>query len=212
MDNLEKYLDRVIDRKPEHSKGPPPYSIARSPGAQVQPETEEAGLSSTIGRVLRRWYVILLTVLVMCGIGIPAIWFLIEPMYNVTAAIRVAPILTNILSGETESFGGVQTYQSFINTQANIIVSNTVLQRVTDDLVGRNLSFFEGKVGGVIAKVKYWLRSLRREPDPLTILRESIFDNVINVTPGRQSELIQLSMDSTKPGEAEQSINPFIRH
>ncbi len=212
MDNLEKYLDRVIDQKPDHSKGPPLYSVARSPSAQVQPETEGAGLSNTVGRILRRWYVILLTVLVTCGIGIPAIWFLIEPMYNVTAAIRVAPILTNILSGETENFGGVQTYQSFMNTQANIIVSNTVLQRVTDDLAGRNLSFFEGEIGGVIAKIRHWLRSLRREPDPLMILREAIFDNVINVTAGRQSELIQLNMDSTKPGEAEQIINAFIRH
>jgi len=212
MDNLEKYLNRVIDQKPDRSEGPPSYTVAKSPSAQVQPETEAAGLSNTLRRILSRWYVILLTALVMCGIGIPAIWFLIEPMYNVTAAIRVAPILTNILSGETENFGGVQTYRSFMNTQANIIVSNTVLQRVTDDLAGRNLSFFEGETGGVIAKVRYWLRSLRREPDPVIILREAIFDGIINVTSSRQSELIEISMDSTKPGEAEQIVNAFIRH
>jgi succinoglycan biosynthesis transport protein ExoP len=212
MDNLEKYLDRVIERKSDHPEGPPSYSITRSPSVQVQPETEGAGLSNTVGRIFRRWYVILLTVLVMCGVGIPAMWFLIEPMYNVTAAIRVAPILTNILSGETENFGGIQTYRSFMNTQANIIVSNTVLQRVADDLSGRNLAFFEGETGGVITKVRHWLRSLRREPDSLIILREAVFDGVINVIPSRQSELIELTMESTKPEEAEQIINAFIRN
>ena len=72
--------------------------------------------------------------------GIPAIWFLVEPLYTVTGAIRVAPIIENIVTGENES-GGISNYQSYMNTQADIIMSRPVVEGVADDLVDKNGRF-----------------------------------------------------------------------
>ena len=49
----------------------------------------------------------------MCGIGIPSIWFMIEPLYTVTGAIKVEPILENILTGEADR-GEISNYQNFM--------------------------------------------------------------------------------------------------
>ena len=121
MNALEKYLDHVIERKPVNLNIPAP------------PVPEGEGTFSLIVGVLRRWYIAVATFLLMCAIGLPAIWLLIKPLYSATGAIWVAPILTSILSGEKDS-GGISNYQSFMNTQAEMITSSQVIiQRAADD-------------------------------------------------------------------------------
>ncbi len=85
MDTLEKYSAQIIE--------------PRSAPFEVIPEPHTQGTSDLIRGVLRRWYIAALVFVVMCGLGIPAIWLSIEPLYSVTGAIRVAPIVTNILGG-----------------------------------------------------------------------------------------------------------------
>ena len=86
MNDLEKYHDndRVIEQKVVSFEPPP------EPGGE--------DTSNLINGVLRRWYIVLLIFFVMCAIGIPAIWRLVTPLYNVTGAIRVVPIITNIIT------------------------------------------------------------------------------------------------------------------
>ena len=88
MDNIEKYRGELIERIS------PDYEMPVEPGS--------GSTSDLIVAVLRRWYIVVLVFLAMCMIGIPAIWLLIEPRYAVTGAIRVAPILSNILTGEAD--------------------------------------------------------------------------------------------------------------
>ncbi|MGD8786375.1 MAG: polysaccharide biosynthesis tyrosine autokinase, partial [Phycisphaerales bacterium] len=198
MNGLEKYYDhnQVIEQKVVSFERPP------------EPDSEHT--SDLVKGVLRRWYIVLLISFVICAIGIPAIWFLIEPLYTVTGAIRVAPILENIVTGETNT-GGISKYESFIQTEAALITSSQVVQRVADDLVDRNLSFFEDLHTPLISKLRQKLKDERTNPEPATILKRAISNGGITVAPGRRSELIQITMKSLNPEEAKQIVDAFIR-
>ncbi len=177
-------------------------------GEPVEPGVESS--SSVITPILRRWYIVLITFLVICTIGIPAIWLLIKPLYGVTGAIRVAPILPNILTGEADK-GEISNYQSFMHTQAEMITSNQVVQRVADNLIDKNLSFFENQTTGSIIKLKQKLNNNRTKPEPVSILKQAIYRGVISVAPARRTEFIKVTMQSTNPGEAKQIVDAFIR-
>jgi capsular exopolysaccharide synthesis family protein len=197
MKNLEKYLDRVIEQRPAYLPPPP------APGGEPA--------SNLLIGVLRRWYIAAATFLLMCAIGLPAIWLLIKPLYSVTGAIRVAPILINILSGETDS-GEISNYESFVNTQAQMITSGQVVERVADDLIGKKLSFFEDQTTGLVRKLKHALNGTEANPEPVSILKQAIRDGVITAASNRRTELINITMKSPNPKEAEQIVNAFIRN
>jgi len=197
MKNLEKYLDRVIEQRPAYLPPPP------APGGEP--------VSNLLIGVLRRWYIAAATFLLMCAIGLPAIWLLIKPIYSVTGAIRVAPILINILSGETDR-GEISNYESFVNTQAQMITSGQVVERVADDLIGKKLSFFEDQTTGLVRKLKHALNGTEANPEPVSILKQAIRDGVITAASNRRTELINITMKSPNPKEAEQIVNAFIRN
>jgi len=195
MNELEPYKDQLVERR---------LSGLEPPSAQASEST-----STLLAGVLRRWYIALLTIVIICGAGIPAIWLLMKQSYNVTGAIRVAPILTNIMTGEAES-GEISNYQAFMQTQAEMILSNKILQRVADELVDKKLSFFEHESGGLIAKVR---RKLGREvarPDPVTRLRQAIAARVIRVAPARHTELMKVTIETADPAEGKQIVDAFI--
>ncbi|MHC4556649.1 MAG: GumC family protein [Planctomycetota bacterium] len=128
--------------------------------------------------------VLLLTFLLICGVGaIPVIWLLLKPLpvYNVTGAIRIAPALTDVLTGELDR-GTISDYESFMNTQAEMITSNRVVQRVAD------------KLG-----------------EPANVLKQSIIKGIITVKPARRSELIKVTMESANPEEAKQIVDVFTQ-
>jgi capsular exopolysaccharide synthesis family protein len=197
MNALEKYLDHVIEQKPLNLHAPAP------------PVSEGESTFSLIVGALRRWYIAVATFLLMCAIGLPAIWLLIKPLYSVTGAIRVAPILTNILSGEADR-GEISNYESFVNTEAQRITSSQVVERVADDLAGKKLSFFEDETTELVKKLKRKLKGIK--PQPVTILKEAIFDGVITAASDRRTELIKVTVKSLYPQEAEQIVNAFIRN
>lgn len=197
MNTLEKYIDHMIERKPPNLYPPPP------------PVSEGASTLGLIAGVLRRWYIAVATFVLMCVIGLSAIWLLIEPLYSVTGAIRVAPILMNILSGEKDS-GGISNYESFVNTEAQRITSSQVVERVADDLSGKKLSFLEDETAEPVKKLRRKLDGTK--PQPVTILKEAIFNGVITAEFNRRTELIKVTMKSLYPQEAEQIVNSFIRN
>jgi len=63
MNNLEKYLDRMIQQKAVNPTVP--IESKSEPDNEVTP--------NLILAILRRWYIVLLTSFVICAIGIPAI-------------------------------------------------------------------------------------------------------------------------------------------
>jgi capsular exopolysaccharide synthesis family protein len=195
MDTLEKYSAQIIEPRPA------PF--------EVPPEHHAQGTSDLIRGVLRRWYIAALVFVLMCGSGIPAIWLLIEPLYSVTGAIRVAPIIANILTGEAER-GMISNYDNFVATQAKYITSPQVVQWVADSLADKNLSFFQDEPSGFVERLKRKLTNRGANPDPANMLKNAISDGVITATPPRRTELIEVTMKSTKPAEARQIVNTFI--
>lgn len=139
MNELEKYHDQVLGQEVVN------FQMPREP--------ESAGTSHLLAGILRRWYVVLLVLVVLCAAGLPAIWFLLGPEYEVTGAIRIAPIMADILSGESDT-GEISVYASFMNTQAELITSNRVVQRVADDLADADLSFFNAQKDDFISRLK----------------------------------------------------------
>ncbi|HPS55245.1 MAG TPA: hypothetical protein PLP05_06585, partial [Sedimentisphaerales bacterium] len=85
MDELDKYNDQIIEANVVDS---------------VSPESAGASTFNMAMGILRRWYIVLAIFILVCSAGIPTVWLLIKPEYNVAGFIRVAPILTNLLSGE----------------------------------------------------------------------------------------------------------------
>jgi len=146
-----------------------------------------------IAPILRRWYIVLIVFLVICTIGIPAVWFLIKPAYATTAAIRVAPIISSILFSDKESEGVIPMYQNFMNTQADLIKSDQVLQRVADNLMDKKMRFFEGAA------------------NPVAKLRKALIDEDISVIPGRKNELIMITMENQDTTEAVQIVDAFVK-
>ena len=201
MSDLEKYHDQMVEQRVVNFESPP------------EPESEST--SSFIKGVLQRWYIVLLIFLIMCAIGLPAIWLLVKPLYVVTGAIRVAPTSPNVWTGRADT-AEISTYDIFVNTQAGMITSSRVVQRVADDLVGKNLSFFEAKTTGLATRLKRVLKQVLKQaetkPEPAGKLKEAIRRGVIAVAPAEGSELINITMKSSEPEEAAQIVDAFIRN
>lgn len=195
MSDLENYHGRGVEQEVISFEAPPEF------------ESQTTNLAAGI---LRRWYLAVLTFIVLCAVGLPAIWFLLKPKSVVVGAIRVAPIMADLLSGEQDP-GDISNYESFMNTQAEIITSSRVVQRVADDLKDRNLSFFEDKAKEFVLQLRQKLDGIKVKPEPASILKQAIIDEDIIVAADRRSELIKITMESTNPEEAKQIVDAFIR-
>jgi len=159
--------------------------------------------------IKHHWVILMLTFLLICGVGITTIWLVIEPLYSVTGAIMVAPILENIVTGEADR-GGISNYQSFMNTQAEIITSKRVVLRVADDLMDKNLSFFEDESVNLVTKLQRKLRNTKTKSEPATILKRAIDAKIIAAAFAPGTELVKLTMKSPRPEEAKQIVDAFI--
>ncbi|HUW19278.1 MAG TPA: polysaccharide biosynthesis tyrosine autokinase [Sedimentisphaerales bacterium] len=195
MDDLRRYHGQVIEEIPD--------------GLRVPNEPAIESPIALLTAVFRRWYIVLSVFLVMCAIGIPAIWLLNEPLYTVTGALRVAPILPNILTGQADT-GEISNYQSFVNTQAEMVISNQVVQRVADDLANKNLAFFEGKTISLAGRLKQTLRNAPRKHEPADLLKQAISGGVIKAGPHQGTELLEITMEGGRPEEARQIVDAFI--
>ncbi len=194
MNDLEKQDDQVIGR-----------DIVN---IDVHDESEEEVPNLLVG-ALRRWHIVLITFFVICLLGLPAIWFLIKPVYVVTGSIRIAPILSDILTAARDR-GDISDYESFMNTQVEMITSSQVIERVADDLKDKNLSFFETGTSGIIPNIKQKLEGTQIRTEPAWILKQALLKGVIKVSAPRGMELIEISMRRTESEESAQIVDTFI--
>jgi capsular exopolysaccharide synthesis family protein len=209
MNNLEKYHEQVIGQEFVSFETPP--------------EPEGQSVSNLIAGILHHWPLVLVTFVVICAIGIPAVWFLIEPQYLATASIRVAPIIPNVLFSDKDSERVMPMYENFKTDQARLITADQrVLQRAADDLSGKGLKFFE-KRGPLSEKAVGLVKALRqvvgekiiatvfpeKPADPIEVLRQAITKKIITAIPVGRSELININIESSDPKEAEQIATSF---
>ena len=172
-------------------------------------ESFDDNTSNLMQGILRRWPIVFLVFILICAIGIPAVWFLVEPIYTVTGAIKVEPVLENILTGQGDK-GLISNYQTFMNTQAILITSNQIVQGAADYLVDKNLSFFKGEPTNPVMKIKQKIMDTSKSPDFAVILKQAISNEIITVAPANRTELITITMKSSEPKEAQQIVDAFL--
>jgi len=171
-----------------------------------EPTSESPKLAAGI---LRRWYIAFMVFVLGCGLGLPAIWFLIKPVHVVTGQIRVAPILVDIMTDARDK-GDISDYESFMNTQAEMVTSSRVVQRVADNLKGRDLAIFRNEPTNLISKLKQKLNTTNIKPEPAWLLKRALINKTIVVDAPRGSELLEITMYTTEDNEAMQIVDAFI--
>lgn len=134
-------------------------------------------------------------------------WYLPKRVYEVAGALRVAPV---IVQRGTDDRGVVTLYKSFMNTQAEMIMSTRVVQRVADDLAEKNLTFFEDYGGGISARSRRKADEGVMTTGPAEVLKQAIRNGVIEASAVVNTELIKVTMRSANPEEARQIVDSFI--
>lgn len=178
---------------------------------QVSPDSGVSATSDLVAGIVRRWYIIVLVFLLLCAVGLPAVWLMIKPTYEVVGAVRVDPVLADIISGEQDP-GEISDYERFMNTEAERITSAAVVQRVADDLVDRNLAFFANKPRGLIAQLQEKLLGPVETVEPAAKLKNAIVGGErIVVAANDSQELIKVTMYDQNPDEAKQIVDAFIQ-
>jgi capsular exopolysaccharide synthesis family protein len=199
MNNLEKYLDQVIEQKP----------IVYEPPAEVQ---DPPSTSNLMESVRRRWPIVVVVALLISAAGLPVVWFLVEPVYVVQGLVRVKPVVTGILDN-TPSPDESSNYAQFVSTQALLLMSDEKrIQKITDDLAGQDLAFFSGRPSTRIEKLL--ARILPKDVDELPdqVLRKAISKQKITAGYLQGLELMAVTMRSRNPEEARIIVNSFLRN
>lgn len=198
MNNLEKYLDEVIEHKPTvHS---------------LPPAVEEESQPNILKALLRRWYIVVTIFIIFCLVGLPAIWLLIKPRYVMTGSVWVVPLIPNILTGQSDR-GDISNYEIYVNTQASRILSDPMLERVAKDLATRDLTFFQAKASSsLIDKISRRLELGSASTDPVDRLRQAVMAGEISAAPIRRTEYIGVTAKSQKMEEARQIVDSFLTH
>ncbi|MBN2269125.1 MAG: polysaccharide biosynthesis tyrosine autokinase [Sedimentisphaerales bacterium] len=205
MNDLEKYLDRVIGHKSNSFEAPPmPLQI---PGP-IEPEGDVESPLNIGEAFLRRWYIVLLTFVVLCAAGIPAIWLLIQKSYVVSGAIRVDPIIPNILTGTPD---GMSNYTSFMTTQALRVTRPDVVTEVAKDLSNKGLKFFDIRTNTLAARLAGRFTKKTVKPDPEKVLEGAILYELITAMPQPKGEYIVVRMTWRDSSEAIKIVDSFIR-
>jgi capsular exopolysaccharide synthesis family protein len=170
--------------------------------AQLQEfsEPESSSTPNLMNAVLRRWYIVLLTFLLISGVGIPIVWHMIKPQHLATAIVQIAPAVSPILFTDDET--GELAMHDNLADQATLITRDQVLQRVADLLADKNLKFFTRE-----ERNDY----LFEKPiSPMEAIKQAISKGIITVTPRSRSELIEVTVKSDFAEEAEQIANAFL--
>ncbi|MBN1975107.1 MAG: polysaccharide biosynthesis tyrosine autokinase [Sedimentisphaerales bacterium] len=196
MNELEKNEDQVIGR-----------DIVN---IEAQQESSEE-TPNVIAGIARRWHIALLVFFVICALSLPAIFLLVKPFYNVEGAVKIAPVMSDILKNEQDK-GGIFNYEVFMNTQAALFTSDQVLQRVADDLHDKNLKFFQRDSFDLESRVKQKLKGETIDPDMLWLIKQAILKKYIAVNPIENTELIGIYVKYEKEGEAKQIVESFLRN
>ncbi len=201
MNNLEKYLDQVIEQRP------PVHETSLL--LDSEPDSEPS--SNVLRGVLRRWYIVLAVVVVIGAAGLPAVWFLVKPLHTVRGAVRVAPVVESVLTGEGEGRGSAG-YRDLVNTQVTVLTSGPVLQRIADDLAPRNLRLFSGEPQTPLAKLRARFAPKTAKPDPAAVLKRAVTSGAISAGHVAQTELVAVTMKAVDAAEAIQVVNAFLTH
>jgi len=149
------------------------------------PEEPHAG-PGPLAIVLRRWRLAAAAAFLLCAIGLPAIWFGIEPHYTATSAIEIVPIIPRIVF-QTDA-DKVPLYGSYVGTQAALITSNRIIYPLLEDPAVRDLAY------------------VKAAAHPAAALRDDL-----EARTQRGSQLLLVSMTGKDPEAITTIVNAAVR-
>lgn len=206
MNNLEKYLDQVIEQKPVVYE---PSGVEAPPA----PPVEETPNVNLLASVRRRWYLVLAATILLSALAVPAVWLVVEPQYTVQGAVKVRQAVPSIMPSGPDPAMDIGSYGEHVNTEAIMLMSSSpLLQTVADDLVGRNLSFFTGAPQNRLERLLSHVLPPRHKGAPERVLRDAIAQRTITANALPRTELIAVSMRSPKIDEAKTIVDSFLRN
>lgn len=179
------------------------YDIEKQPYMPVQGEVVEFGepgpgsqshdeIFELIKAVLRRWFLVLFCAVVFGGGGGAAIWFKMPDKFDTQGSVLISPVVAPIMY-ETPTTGGGGAYLMYKNTQAGVMTSDVILNRVADGVKDSRLAFFDS------------------EGNLLQTLRAMVVKKDVQVIPERETEFLVVRMTSEHPSDAEKLIDAFLR-
>lgn len=140
--------------------------------------------------VLRRWYIVLLIFILICGTGGTLIYYFMGKKYDTEGSIKVSMLAPRILYDiDNQSM----PYNIYKNTLAETIGLDNVLNRAADELKDENIIF------------------LNSTQSPVNTLRKMIINGNINVDVPRDNELMYIRMTTDFPIDAEKLIDALLR-
>lgn len=165
-----------------------------------------ADSASVLRSIMKRWKVVVLTFVLVCAAGLPAIWLFVRPYYMATSAIQVSPVMASILRGVGD---GVPMYRSFVYTQADLIPSDKVLRQAGEDLAARGIAL-SGKTEDSLQIADGNSMTAQAAANVRT-LRSAILSGNLKVVPADDSQLIKILARSDDPETAARISNALVR-
>jgi len=192
MANIEKYHVQPVQR--------------HIPDFYDADTSQSNPLMTLLTAIVRWWQIVLITFLAVCIIGLPLLWMVVKPYYKATAAIRITPVISSMVFNGDNS---IPMYKSFVRTQADLIVSDMVLQKVAEDLTMANvIRTATSPTSGAAPQDK--LKGADTGGVVKT-LRAMVNSGTLRAEHETNTELIKITMKSPEPEQAAAIVNSFLK-
>lgn len=143
-----------------------------------------------------KWTMLIVTFL-LAPIGVVGAWLSSKPEYESSAEIHVGSKMYHLVY-ETEESGQIPSYERYLRTQANIMRSPALLERLKDREDVRRTAWYN-------AEPSFMDKLLDRSSDPFDRLNESL-----RAEPVRGTEVLEVSMTTPNPRDAAVIVNALV--
>jgi succinoglycan biosynthesis transport protein ExoP len=163
------------------------------------PEADEerpSGRSLSLGVFWRYKWTILIVAMLVAPAGVAAVWMLHRPEFRSTALIHVRSKLHHLVETH-DGTGQIPQYERYLLSQAEIIKSSAVLERLLDRKDVRETFWFRNGQAPEGAT--------QAPANPIEWLTEALIAG-----PVRKTELVQISVSTARPTDAATIVNALV--
>ncbi len=205
MPELNPYPENFVPSstiQPQYTSSIVPYDAANQ-----LPENISSGSQNIMPKLIRKWPVIAIITILICSFAIPGILLFSKNTFEAQILIEVLPITPTVLTDPDDS-AKTYAYDSYKNTQAKKILSESVLQKTSYELTEIPLETFiipEKTFSGRLKQA--WIYKdlsfiTNPESDIYNKLQNMIANQQIQASSDRHSNFIILSVTTTSKNDA----------
>jgi capsular exopolysaccharide synthesis family protein len=163
-------------------------------GGAVAGQSEKRFDLSEIWRIVARWWWLIAAVTIACLVAAIVVSLMIQPLYRAQSTLEVNLEGIQVVEKMGEIEGGQRSEREFINTQAELLRSRAIAERVARSLnLANNAAMFDPSIDRAA-----------REAAAVGVVHGSV-----TIEPVRDSRLIAVSVVSSDPALAAQIANAY---